>query len=278
MCFDFRINKVLYKVVTPDTEHSKMSNTNEQASPNINQTSVKLPEFWTKSPAVWFARIEAQFNTKNISQDQTKYDYVVSALDANTAEEIQHILLNPPTTGKYESLKNELNKTFGKSQFERDSELLNINGLGDRRPSALLRKINALNNDPQTLKRAIFLANLPSEIRNVLVAQHFTDTEQLAAAADRVWESQSYNINHIRCPPMSPASPIMHNEEIDSVDAISANHKSRRPRQQSKRSTSPPSICFYHTRFGLDARKCQGNCKFSSLPSSKVVPKFSGNA
>ena len=213
--FDFRINKVLYKVVTPDTEHSKMSNTNEQASPNINQTSVKLPEFWTKSPAVWFARIEAQFNTKNISQDQTKYDYVVSALDANTAEEIQHILLNPPTTGKYESLKNELNKTFGKSQFERDSELLNINGLGDRRPSALLHKINALINDPQTLKRAIFLANLPSEICSVLVAQHFTDTEQLAAAADCVWESQSYNINHMSCPPMSPASPIMRNEEID---------------------------------------------------------------
>ena len=81
----------------------------------------------------------------------------ISTLDANTAEEIQHILLNPPTTGKYESLKNELNKTFGKSQFKRDSELLNINGLGDTQPSALLRKINALNNDPQTLKRAIFL-------------------------------------------------------------------------------------------------------------------------
>ena len=203
---------------------------------------------------------------------------MVSALDANTADEIQHILLNPPTTGKYESLKNELNKTFGKSQFERDSELLNINGLGDRRPSALLRKINALNNDPQTLKRAVFLANLPSEIRSVLVAQHFTDTEQLAAAADRVWESQSYNINHISCPPMSPASPIMRNEEIYSVNAISANHKSRRPRQQSKRSTSPSSICFYHTRFGPDARKCQRNCKFSSLLSCKVVPKFLGNA
>ena len=92
-------------MVTPDTEHSKMSNTNEQASPNINQTSVKLPEFWTKSPAVWFACIEAQFNTKNISQDQTKYDYVVSALDSNTAEEIQHILLNTPTTGKYDQFQ-----------------------------------------------------------------------------------------------------------------------------------------------------------------------------
>ena len=66
--------------------------------------------------------------------------------------------------------------------------------------------------------------------------------------------------------------------EIDSVDAISANHKSQRPRQQSKRSTSPSSICFYHTCFGPDARKCQENCKFSSLLSRKVVAKSSGNA
>ena len=41
--------------------------------PNI---SAVLPEFWTTSPEVWFARVEAQFGTKNISTNQTKYDYV----------------------------------------------------------------------------------------------------------------------------------------------------------------------------------------------------------
>ncbi|GFO04399.1 Gag-Pol polyprotein [Plakobranchus ocellatus] len=56
--------------------------------PNISAVSLKLPEFWTTSPEVWFARVEAQFGTKNISTDQTKYDYVVSALDVKTAEEI----------------------------------------------------------------------------------------------------------------------------------------------------------------------------------------------
>lgn len=251
-------------------------------SAQVNAANLKLPEFWTKSPSVWFARVEAQFNTKQITLDQTKYDYVVSSLDSNTAEEIQHLLLNPPRTGKYASLKAELNKTFGKSQFERDSELLNINGLGDRRPSALLRKINALNNDPETLKRAIFLANLPSEIRSVLVAQDFADTEQLATAADRVWESRSYTINQLSCPLTPPASSIMPNDDIDSIHAISANHKPRQPRrqprQQGARSTSPSSICFYHTRFGLDARKCNGNCKFSSLLSNKQATKYSGKA
>ncbi|KAK3773613.1 hypothetical protein RRG08_022322 [Elysia crispata] len=115
----------------------------------INAASVKIPDFWNTSPEVWFARVEAQFGTKHISQDQTKYDY------------------------------------------DKDNELLNLNGLGDRRPTALLRKINALNDDPRTLKRALFLANLPSEIRNILAGQEFRETEDLAEAADRVWESLS---------------------------------------------------------------------------------------
>ena len=129
--------------------------------PNISAVSLKLPEFWTTSPEVWFARVEAQFGTKNISTDQTKYDYIVSALDVKTAEEVQDVLVNPPDANKYSVLKRALLKAFGKSQAQRDNELLNLNGLGDRKPTALLRKINALNDDPQSLKRALFLSNLP---------------------------------------------------------------------------------------------------------------------
>lgn len=244
-----------------------------QPPPNVSATSVKIPEFWNKSPAVWFARIEAQFSSKAITQDQTKYDYVVSALDVNTADEMQHILLNPPTTMKYQALKQELITTFGKSQFERDSELLNLNGLGDRRPSALLRKINALNNDPETLKRAIFLANLPTEIRSVLAAQQFPDVEQLAAAADRIWESRAISINNINS--SQAPFPMKTTEDFGHIDAVSTKSRSRRPHQP----TTESGICFYHTRFGLEARRCQGNCKFSTLLSPKAPSnKSSGNA
>ena len=237
-----------------------MSVPNTNDSSQVNTTSVKLPDFWTKSPAVWFARIEAQFSTKGITQDQIKYDFVVSALDSNTAEEIQHILINPPATNKYESLKKALNKTFGKSQYEKDTELLHINGLGDRRPSALMRRISALNNDPKTLKRAIFLTNLPSEIRSTLVAQNIQDADELAEAADRVWESRVCTVNATSTP-QSSLSPIT-DQSTESVEAVSTGKKSRKPDRQDAKSAS---ICFYHTRFGVEARKCQGSCKFASL-------------
>ncbi|GFR65672.1 transposon Ty3-G Gag-Pol polyprotein [Elysia marginata] len=173
----------------------------------------KLPEFWTTSPEVWFARVEAQFGTKNITTDQTKYDYVVSALDVKTAEEVQDVLVNPPDTNKYITIKTALLKAFGKSQAQRDSELLNLNGLGDRKPTALLRKINALNDDPQTLKRALFLSNLPSDIRSILAGQDFIDIGKLAEAADRIWETRGACVQHIvthgaDSPPPTPVEAV----------------------------------------------------------------------
>ena len=237
-----------------------MSEGNSESN-QVNAASVKLPEFWMKSPAVWFARIEAQFSTKGITGDQTKYDYVVSALDSNTADEIQHILIHPPATNKYEALKKELNKTFGKSQYEKDSELLHISGLGDRRPSALMRRINALNDDPKSLKRAIFLANLPAEIRSILVAQNIQNADDLAEAADRVWESRGCGVNLTSTSQSSP-SPIC-DQNAEAIEAVSTRKKQKRkPAPQNTKSTS---ICYYHAQFGVEARKCQGSCKFASL-------------
>ena len=45
---------------------------------------------------------------------------------------------------------------FGKTQAQKDAELLNISGLGNRTPSALLRKLDSLNNNADKLRRAFF--------------------------------------------------------------------------------------------------------------------------
>ena len=160
-----------------------------QPCSQLNAMSIKLSEFWFTAPEVWFARTEAQFSTKTITQDQTKFDYVVSALDIKSAEEVQGFLINPPETEKYTNLKKNLINAFGKSQTQRDSELLNLIGLGDRKPTALLRKINSLNDDPATLKRGLFLSSIPPDVRRILAGQEFQDMKTLAEAADRIWEA-----------------------------------------------------------------------------------------
>ena len=244
-----------------------MPNTNE-SDQQVSADSLKLPEFWINSPEVWFARVEAQFGTKNITEDQTKYDYTVSALDFRTAEEIQGLLINPPDKNKYIAIKTALIKAFGKSQAQKDLELLNLGGLGDRRPTALLRKINALNDDPITLKRALFLLNLPTDIRSILAGQDFPNIDKLAEAADRIWETRA------------SSNPVL--AECAHTDQINAFSRPFFPNKQRKpplRKESPTDICYYHQRFGSKARRCNAGCKFADLipQTNSTSTAVSGN-
>ena len=244
----------------------------------VSAVSLKLPEFWINSPEVWFARVEAQFGTKKITEDQTKYDYTVSALDFRTAEEVQGLLINPPDNNKYLTLKQALIKAFGKSQAQKDAELLNFGGLGDRRPTALLRKINALNDDPITLKRALFLLNLPTDLRSILVGQDFPDIDKMAEAADRIWETRASS---------STISEISHSEQVNAFSRPSFSNKQpsfsykqqkRLPRKDNPSAVPPPDICYYHLRFGSKARRCDTGCKFADLiPQSASNSTVSGN-
>lgn len=225
-----------------------------ESDQQVSAVSLKLPEFWINSPEVWFARVEAQFGTKNITEDQTKYDYTVSALDFRTAEEIQGLLINPPDKNKYIAIKTALIKAFGKSQAQKDAELLNLGGLGDRRPTALLRKINALNDDPITLKRALFLLNLPTDIRSILAGQDFPDIDKMAEAADRVWETRA------------SSNPVLAEcTHTDQINAFSRPSFSSKQRKLPLRKESPTDICYYHQRFGSKARRCNDGCKFADL-------------
>ena len=51
----------------------------------VQAVALKLPPFWTAQPAVWFQQAEAQFAIRGIVAEQTKYYYVLSALDQTTA-------------------------------------------------------------------------------------------------------------------------------------------------------------------------------------------------
>ena len=61
--------------------------------------ALKLPIFWTAQPDVWFA--QAQFNLRGITADDTKYYYVVAALDQDTATRVLDLISQPPDDNKY---------------------------------------------------------------------------------------------------------------------------------------------------------------------------------
>ena len=141
-------------------------NLQQPAQATVNATAVKLPSFWQGNPEVWFRQVESVFTIRNraVTVQQTKFEYVIQALDNNTAERVQNIILDPPEN-PYDAIKTALVKAFRRMQAEKDQELLNLNGLGDKKPSKLLQYMKNLNADPNTLFKALFLAQLPPDFR-----------------------------------------------------------------------------------------------------------------
>ncbi len=78
----------------------------------------------------------------------TKFTYVVSTLGQDfIAQEIQDLIIAPPTDQQYDKLKTELIKLTALSDKVRLNQLLMTETLGDRKPSQLLRKMRQLLGD-----------------------------------------------------------------------------------------------------------------------------------
>ncbi|GFQ93499.1 uncharacterized protein TNCT_342891 [Trichonephila clavata] len=113
-------------------------------SSEINRVAVKPPPFWRNKPNLWFFQLEAQFDVANITQDQTKYNIVLSALDEHILDFIEGISFNPPTENKYIALKSALLNRLTDSEEAKLKKLLGDLQLGDCRPSDLLRQMKSL--------------------------------------------------------------------------------------------------------------------------------------
>ncbi len=224
----------------------------------VAAVSLKLPTFWPERAEVWFAQAEAQFSTRGVTNDSTRYHYIVQALDQDTATRVLDLLLQPPDTGKYDTLKQRLLDSFTLSESQRASLLLNMPGLGDSKPSQLMDKMLALLGDhpPCFFFREIFMQQLPSHIRAHLVQAHLTDCRAMALAADALWTASGPGINAVQ----HSANPHRTN-----------NNKPRptfvRPNSVRTNLTHPAEttgLCFFHRRFGDAARQCRPPCTFTA--------------
>lgn len=90
---------------------------------------------------IWFAQDEAQFTTRGITSQGTKFAYVVAWLQPEIAEEVRDLLITPPAEDPYDKIKTQFIARTSTSEKKRLHQLLISEGLGDRKPSQLLRRM-----------------------------------------------------------------------------------------------------------------------------------------
>jgi len=211
---------------------------------DLEAVAVKLPTFWTSSPAAWFAQAEAQFAIRKITDDATQYYYVVSALDNATATRALSLITSPPSTEKYRKIKSFLTSAYDLSDVERAAALFSLPGLGDSKPSELMDTMLGLlgTHSPCFLFMHLFLQQLPDYVRAPLASSTITDSRRLALEADKIYLSgrnQQASVQEVNKKTSKPSYPP--NQIID-------------------------NMCWYHRRFGAKACKCGEGCKhFSSF-------------
>lgn len=209
--------------------------------PEENAVSLKLPTFWSSQPQIWFAQAEAQFALRQIATEDTKFAYLVAALDQTTAIRVLDFLDSPPQDEKYTSLKKRLLDKFQLSRRARAEALLHIGELGDRKPSELMDEMLALagTHEKCFLFEQIFLERMPESIRLQLSGdQDFDDPRQAALKADALWLAQR---THTELHKVT-SQPI--------------------PKETPKRANNP-DWCYYHNRFLANAKQCRPPCTYA---------------
>jgi hypothetical protein len=128
--------------------------------------SVKLPTFWAAKPAGWFQSVEAQFAMKGITSEVDKYFLVLAALSETQVDKVIMVTEEEPTEESYIKLKAALVASYTLMPFQQADRQVNMEGLGGRKPSALLTGMDKLKpKDPNSFYAYHFLQRMPREVR-----------------------------------------------------------------------------------------------------------------
>ncbi|XP_022183426.1 uncharacterized protein LOC111042971 [Myzus persicae] len=239
-------------------------------------TSVRLPGFWRRSPQRWFTHVEALFHSHRVRSDLSRVNHVLTSLDDDGIHVVEDLL---GVDVKYSAVKSRLIAAYDVPQATRFRSIIQHGGMGDRRPSQMLRDIrSALPSgiDESKLKE-FWLQKLPPTILTVISGLDGS-LESLAERADRVADaSAGHDLSAVAREPdrmqsMENAITALTAQIAALVSAQSTQNRPSRnqdrprskSRNRSKSRTQNDDWCFYHNMYGADARNCRDPCAYKS--------------
>lgn len=223
------LNEQLENDIVPHVPGHDEHQENEIAQ--IKTVMLKLPPFWSNSPLAWFNQIEAQFALGRVRSDNNKYNYVISSLSQQVAEEIFDLISSCPLINKYEYIKTSLIERYSLSLEKRIKKIISEEEFGNRKPSdfyrALMRIVTGDNHViSDDMLKQIWLSRLPPTITVVLIPIKNSDIQTLLKTADSIWEvsNSNTNISFSSSSNMLQSSSNSHNNDLlREIQKLNAN-------------------------------------------------------
>ena len=238
------------------------------ATPNVT-----LPVFSTTKAAPWFHRVEALFRLKRVSANQ-KSDFIIGALPDDVFDRISTWLTEFASDAiPYDQLKAKIIRSCEPSPEEKSQKILDLLRLplGDQRPSDAFYEIKnlptILNLDGTSsqidLARVLWMLRLPHDIR-AQMTNFSTKTEQdLTAQADALKGTTRLALSTLSATASAAAAadqPTLTDDDDDDVIAAAQRRSQHSSNQRQFSGVSRKTLCYFHKRFGRDARNCRPPC------------------
>jgi hypothetical protein len=211
------------------------------------------------------------------------YLHVIRALPADVVTAIRDITSNitAESVNAYDAVKQALLQRFTSSALQCCFQLLDAPLLGDRNIATHYSQLRSLiPADADVLFKTIFLRTLPAHISTALASKAELPSAELAAAASQMQHTIAAQAAVATATPLPPSPP-------PSISAARAKHSGcspgryssgqrRQPTPYHRRSTSRDSrrsssqdlrrrLCWYHQKFGRQARSCDTqNCSWEN--------------
>lgn len=274
-----------------DAQTSSSTDTVTNNIHNMNQcnVTVKLPQFWTSCPHAWFIQVELLFELKNIINDDLKYKYVIASLTEDIILKILDIVQVPPQEDKYKILKNILCERYTISDESRLEEIISNTPLGDKKPSELFREFTMLANTLPVTKELIFKLwkrKLPLTIQAHLTSSGIQSIDDKVTLADKLHQNTNTHIaevystdNNLKDHFVQLTSAICKSIDALNINIAQLNNSQSKLTQNfsnTKQYSKYPhsnldNICWYHSKFGKKALKCEETCKFFKQFQNKTL-------
>ncbi|XP_060665706.1 uncharacterized protein LOC132797995 [Drosophila nasuta] len=210
---------------------------------------LRIPKFNKTNPQLWFSQLDRLFHLHNVTDDN-KFDIISVNLEEDVIAKLEDLIASPPLTNKYAILKQRVLDKFAESSDSKLKRLLRGGETVGKKPPLISVW------DENNLDKLAEIADKMLEASEPGSA--FVESTALTEQQHQVDALSSKQTGMSEVTSALRALTTKVNKLQDELRQSKHAQMSRHTHDSSNDVGS--KLCFYHTKFGENARKCQPAC------------------